>query len=68
VDCGSDDGSLANAARECRLEKTSIACPESGTGVEAGRGKQVKIDMADPDAEPPLIVEKSHDHGIAMTI
>src|SRR5579862_1952057 len=45
---------------ERRLVETSIACPEPRPDRETGRGKQVKIDIADSDAEQSLVVEKSH--------
>ena len=45
---------------ERRLEKASIASPEPRADGEAGRSKQVKIDIADADAEQPLVVEKGH--------
>jgi hypothetical protein len=43
-----------------RSEKASIACPKPRTSGETGRGKEVKIDIADPDAEQPLVLKKRH--------
>jgi hypothetical protein len=45
---------------ERRSEKASIACPKPRTSGETGRGKEVKIDIADPDAEQPLVFKKRH--------
>ncbi|PNG46961.1 hypothetical protein WDL1CHR_05278 [Variovorax sp. WDL1] len=50
---------------ECGLEKASIARPKLRTCSEASRGEQVKIDIADPDAEQPLVAKKRHHLDVA---
>ena len=43
-----------------RLKKASIPCPKLRTVGESSGGKEVKIDVADSNAEQPLVFEKLH--------